>query len=109
MTAHDTANYPITVTIGYDTTEDRMFLVLYLQDGGSRKACISRRLLGMLMKSMGENISTTSTNASRTPNPSDVLQTEHIAAVVNRKSGIKFTPAFQLSGKSLFGRLYKRS
>ena len=76
-----------TVTVGYDATEDRMFLILYLQDGNTRKAYISRRLLGMLLKSMGDKLSTTSTTASRTPNPSEVMQMEHIAAVVSRKPG----------------------
>ena len=76
-----------TVTVGYDPTEDRMFLVLYLQDGGSRKAYVSRRLLGMLLKSMGDKLTSTSPTASRTPDSQAVMQMEHIAAVVNRKPG----------------------
>ncbi len=52
-----------TVTIGYDPTEDRMFLILYLQDGSSRKAYISRRLLGRLLKTMGDKLTSTSPTA----------------------------------------------
>ncbi len=74
-----------TVTVGYDPTEDRMFLILYLQDGSSRKAYISRRLLGMLLKTMGDKLTSTSSTASRTPDSAEVMQMEHIAAVVNRK------------------------
>ena len=64
-----------------------MFLILYLQDGNSRKAYISRRLLGMLLKSMGDKLTSTSPTASRTPDSAEVMQMEHIAAVVNRKLG----------------------
>uniref|UniRef100_UPI0005EB6483 hypothetical protein n=1 Tax=Desulfonatronovibrio magnus TaxID=698827 RepID=UPI0005EB6483 len=53
----------------------------------SRKAYISRRLLGMLLKSMGEKLTSTSPTASRTPDSAEVMQMEHIAAVVNRKPG----------------------
>jgi hypothetical protein len=43
-------------------------------------------MLGMLLKNMGDKLSTTSsTTASRTPNPAEVMQMKHIAAVVNRK------------------------
>ena len=64
-----------------------MFLILYLQDGNSRKAYISRRLLGMLLKSMGNKLTSTSPTASRTPDSAEVMQMEHIAAVVNKKPG----------------------
>ncbi len=82
-------NYPkaTTVTIGYDQTEDRIFLILYLQDGSIRKAFISRRLLKMLLKAMGDKLTSTSPTASRTPDSAEVMQMEHIAAVVNRKPG----------------------
>ncbi len=82
-------SYPkaTTVTIGYDQTEDRIFLILYLQDGSSRKAYISRRLLGMILKTMGDKLTSTSPTASRTPDSAEVMQMEHIAAVVNRKPG----------------------
>ncbi len=85
-----TSTYPkaTTVTIGYDPIEDRIFLILYLQDGGSRKAFISRRLLKMLLKTMGDKLTTTSPTASRTPDSAEVMQMEHIAAVVNRKPGV---------------------
>ena len=83
----DTCPKANTVTIGYDQVEDRIFLIFYLQDGKTRKAYISRRLLGMLLKNMGDKLSTSSATASRTPNPSEVMQMEHIAAVVDRKPG----------------------
>ena len=41
----------------------------------------------MLLKSMGEKLTSTSTTASRTPDSTEVMQMEHIAAVVNRKPG----------------------
>jgi hypothetical protein len=76
-----------TVTIGYDPTEDRIFLILYLQDSETRKAYISRRLLKILLKTMGDKLTSTSPTASRTPDSAEVMQMEHIAAVVNRKPG----------------------
>ena len=58
-----------------------MFLVLYLQDGNTRKAYISRRLLGMLLKSMGDKLTSTSPTASRTSDSAEVMQMEHIAVL----------------------------
>jgi hypothetical protein len=76
-----------TVTIGYDQVEDRIFLIFYMQDSSSRKAYVSRRLLGKLLKSMGDILTSTSPTASRTPDSAEVMQMEHIAAVVDRKPG----------------------
>ncbi|MCA1742834.1 MAG: hypothetical protein ABR533_07635 [Desulfonatronovibrio sp.] len=54
-----TTIYPkaTTVTIGYDQT----FLILYLQDSETRKAYISRRLLKILLKTMGDKLSPSKT------------------------------------------------
>ena len=71
--------------MGFIPKEDRLVLMLALKNGNSVNALFSRRMLQAMLKSMGEKLASTSPTASRTPDPHEVLQMEHIAAVTSRK------------------------
>ena len=74
------------LSIGYDPREDRLILTGHLQSGEDRKAMITRRLLSRLLDKMSSELSSTHPAAERSPDPDEVLQMEHIAAVTQGKS-----------------------
>ena len=81
-------NYPKAehLSLGYDPKADRLFLLAHLQDGESRKALITRRLLSMLLDRMKDELVSSHPVAERSPDANEVLQMEHIAAVHQSQS-----------------------
>lgn len=69
------------LTVGYDQKEDRLALTFHLQDGGFRKAFISRRILAGLLGHMGQKLSASHPMAGHTAQRDEVLQMEHVASV----------------------------
>ncbi|GAB6060664.1 hypothetical protein [Desulfonatronum parangueonense] len=69
------------LSVGYDQKEDRLFLIFHLQNGGFRKAFLSRRMLGALLIRMGAVLSTSHPNAGFTAQRDEVLQMEHVASI----------------------------
>ncbi len=74
------------LSIGYDPREDRLILTGHLQGGEDLKVLITRRLLSRLLDRMSSELSSTHPAAQRSPDPDEVLQMEHIAAVTQGKS-----------------------
>ncbi len=71
------------ISIGYDQVEDRMVFTSRFKDGRVRRALITRRLLSRLLIRMSGELYTTHPVAGRSPDPDEVLQMEHIAAVAH--------------------------
>ncbi|GAB6060692.1 hypothetical protein [Desulfonatronum parangueonense] len=69
------------LSVGYNQKEDRLFLIFHLQDGGFRKAFISRRILGALLVRMSKELSASHPNAERIAQRDEVLQMEHVASI----------------------------
>ncbi len=71
------------ISIGYDQIEDRMVFTSRFKDGLVRKALITRRLLSRLLIRMSRELYSTHPVAGRSPDPDEVLQMEHIAAIAH--------------------------
>ena len=78
-----TLTYPkaAKLTVGHDPKEDRLFLIFHLQDGGFRKAFLSRRMLGALLVRMSEELASSHPMAGYTAQRDEMLQMEHVASV----------------------------
>ncbi len=74
------------ISIGYDPLEDRLILTGHLHSGESCKAVLTRRLLSRLLDRISIELSSTHPAAERSPDPDEVLQMEHIAAVTEGRS-----------------------
>ncbi len=69
------------LSVGFDPHEDRMFLIFHLQDGGFRKAFLSRRMLGALFGRMSEELAASHPMAGYTAQRDEMLQMEHVASL----------------------------
>ncbi|WP_028572296.1 hypothetical protein [Desulfonatronum lacustre] len=69
------------LSVGYDPKEDRLFLIFHIQDGGFRKAFVSRRILGALLGHMSEQLASSHPMAGYTAQRDEMLQMEHVASV----------------------------
>lgn len=79
--------YPkaVRLSIGYDPKEDRLILTAHLQGGESRRTLITRRLLSRILDKMSQELASTHPATERSPDPDQVLQMEHVAAVSQGK------------------------
>ena len=69
------------LSVGYDTKEDRLFLIFHLQNGDYRKALLSRRLLDALLVRMSEELASSHPMVGHTAQRDEMLQMEHLASV----------------------------
>jgi hypothetical protein len=69
------------LSVGYAPHEDRLFLIFHLQDGGFRKAFLSRRVLGALLARMSEELAASHPMAGLTAQRDEMLQMEHVASI----------------------------
>ncbi|WP_156932920.1 hypothetical protein [Desulfonatronum lacustre] len=97
-----TLTYPkaAKLSVGYDPKEDRLFLIFHLQDGGFRKAFVSRRILGVLLGHMSEQLASSHPMAGYTAQRDEMLQMEHVASVSVQSSESKSDPG-QIKAQSL--------
>lgn len=99
-----TLTYPkaVKISVGYDPKQDRLFQIFHLQDGGFRKAFVSRRILGALLGHMSEQVAASHPMAGYTAQRDEMLQMEHVASVSVQSSESKPDPGQgQTQGQSL--------
>ena len=84
-----TRTYPkaAQISVGYNQKQDRLFLIFHLQEGGFRKAFVSRRMLGALLVRMTQELTASHPMAGYTAQRDEVLQMEHVASVSVQNPG----------------------
>ena len=77
-------NYPKArrINIGYALKADRLYLLTHLEQKGSRRALIPRRILIKILKRMGKKLTSSHPATEETSSPDAVLQMEHMMSVV---------------------------